>query len=192
MLTEMDIHRRMDEISSEIAQIPQKYPIDITLEAIGTSGDVKVILSGQSGAKTERVISYKEDISHVRHAINNPETISDIKWDNLKEAYIDPLGYLIIVNKDATLRFKVPTDQKEHVNNIIKSLVFKQTAPPKPVKNPSRKELSYIYYFTVDGKRESVIIAGASYEQIKETALDVLTKRGIDYQKNRVQREEIK
>lgn len=46
-------------------------------------------------------------------------------------------------------------------------------------------------YFTVNDKLDYVIIAGDTLDQIRNTASDVIAKRGLDLEKNKVFSERI-
>lgn len=181
---------RIQAIINEYAQLNQTNWFDLTLEAL-PGGSVKVFLSHGKNNKVERVITKDEDLSFISHTFNQSNSITDINFESVKEAHFDTFGYLIVVHENSIEQFKVPSAQKEEIASKIKALVKPLPQPKEKVVSQKQGELLYNYLFTEDGKRTSVIIAGDTLEKVESTALDVLTKRGIDYQKNKVCRERI-
>lgn len=122
----MEILKRMDAITNEFAQLPQIGKFDLSLEAIGTDGTVKAIITGlhRKYDTAERIIAPTEDLSFITGTISYPATItprSKLPCSNtLKHAHFDIDGYLIVVHEDSTERFKVDPEQRKEVSEIWK------------------------------------------------------------------------
>ena len=53
------------------------------------------------------------------------------------------------------------------------------------------RELLYKIYYTVDGKRDHIIIAGDTIEAVRKTALSIIEERGWDFKVNEITSEKI-
>lgn len=122
----MEILKRMDSITNEFAQLPQIGRFDLSLEAVGTDGTVKVIITGDTRKHdtAERIIHPQEDLSFIKHLFDYPPTFTPrselFALDGLKSVYFDRDGYLMAVHDDSTERFKVDPKQREEVIKILR------------------------------------------------------------------------
>jgi hypothetical protein len=198
---EEQIMKRLDEITSEFAQLKQLDHFDLTLEPIGDNGDVNVTL--KRGTVTfERLIGYREPLEWISDTFYYPDTFTpqskDIATTGLQGAYFGKWGDLIIQRDGTQEILRVKDAQRDEVTAILKAKLGKKFGKPtkvvpKPVKNAPKivQESMYKVYFTIDGKTDYFIIAGDSLERIRSTALDVIMKRGLNYEKNNIHSEKI-
>lgn len=117
------IMNRINQIMDEYAQLKNLTDYDLTLEAIGNSGDVNITL--KKGLITfERTIGYKEPLDFIADTFTYPDTFhprsKDIALDTLKIAYFNELGRLVVEHDDSTEIFKVKDAQREEVKSILK------------------------------------------------------------------------
>ena len=114
---------RIQEISDEYAQLKELDRYDLTLEAIGDKGDVKVTLKKQ-GATFERTIKHDESLDFISDTFYYPDTFShhskDISLNRLRMAYFNEFGELIVEREDSTEVFKVQDRHREKVTEILK------------------------------------------------------------------------
>lgn len=117
------IMNRINQIMDEYAQLKNLADYDLTLEAVGNSGDVNVTL--KKGLVTfERTIGLKEDLSFISDTFSYSDTFhprsKDIALNTLKIAYFNELGKLVVEHDDSTEVFKVKDAQREEVKSILK------------------------------------------------------------------------
>ena len=119
---------RIQEISDEYAQLPQLDKYDLTLEAVGTHGDVKVTLKKQ-GATFERTIKHNESLEWISDTFQYPDTFShnskDISLKGLKMAYFNEFNKLVVERTDSTEIFRVQDRHREKVTEILKAKLGK-------------------------------------------------------------------
>lgn len=117
------IMNRIQEISDEYAQLKELDRYDLTLEAVGEHGDVKVILKKQ-GATFERTIKHDESLDFISDSFFYPDTITphskDISLHRLRMAYFNEFGNLVVERDDSTEVFRVQDRHREKVTEILK------------------------------------------------------------------------
>jgi hypothetical protein len=117
------IMNRIQEISDEYAQLKELDKYDLTLEAIGEHGDVKVTLKKQ-GATFERTIKHNEPLGFISDTFFYPDTYShnskDISLNRLRVAYFNEFGKLVVERDDSTEVFRVQDRHREKVTEILK------------------------------------------------------------------------
>jgi len=123
-MTEIEIMDRMTEILEEYSTLPQIEKFDLTLEAIGSDGTIKVLLSGKKQDTAERIITPQEPLYFICDTFNYPNTFTPrsrmFAKMGLKEVYFDRDGCLIVVHDDSTEKFKVTPAQRDEVTEILK------------------------------------------------------------------------
>ena len=133
-LKEMDeyyqmMERRIEEINEEFAQLPQMDGCDLTLETVGTKGDIKATIIGNPERQNRRKIAEKvfalhEPLDSIREVFGYPDTFTprskDIALKGLKMAYFDEWGNLIVERDGTTEKFRVKDYQKLEVTMILK------------------------------------------------------------------------
>lgn len=114
---------RIKEIMEEYSALPQLDRYDLSLEAIGDKGDVKVLLK-KGDTTFERIIAIDEDLSFIEDTFYYPEYITpnskDISLKGLKMAYFNEIGRLVVERTDTTEVFKVQDRHRERVKDILK------------------------------------------------------------------------
>jgi len=127
-MTEEIMSERVNQIMDEYSQLPQMSDYDLTLEAIGDSGDVKATLKKDS-ITFEKTIAFSDDLKWISDTFHYPGTIylqsKDIALDGLKMAYLDEFGALITERggKDypkTIERFKINPAQREEIKEKLK------------------------------------------------------------------------
>lgn len=117
------VMNRIQEISDEYAQLKELDKYDLTLEAVGEHGDVKVTLKKQ-GATFERTIKHDESLDFISDSFNYPDTYShhskDISLNRLRMAYFNEFGKLVVERDDTTEVFRVQDRHREKVTEILK------------------------------------------------------------------------
>lgn len=191
MLSEMEILKRMDAITNEFAQLPQIGDFDISLEAIGDDGTIKVTITGLSrkGDTAEKIIHPQENLSFIGHTFVYPNTFtprSDMfALNGLKNVFFNKDGYLITIRDGGTEeQLKVSSSHKKEVTEILETKLGDKFG--EPIKKVIPKEMLFKVFFTVDDKMDYMIIAGDTIEQIRKTANDIITERGLDLEKNNI------
>ena len=120
---EEHIMNRVNQIMEEYASLKQTADFDLSLEAVGSSGDVKVILK-KDNSSIERVIGFKESLEWISDTFNYADTFhprsKDMCLKALKIAYFDSWGRLVVEHDDSTEVFKVKDAQREEVKAILK------------------------------------------------------------------------
>jgi hypothetical protein len=117
------IMNRIQEITEQYSELPQLEKYDLTLEAIGENGDVKVTLK-KKGITFERLIKHSESLEWISDTFFYPDTFShhskDISLNRLKMAYFDIYGRLIVERDNTVEMFKVQDKHRERVMGILK------------------------------------------------------------------------
>lgn len=120
--------KRICEIMEEYSQLPQLDRYDLTLEAVGDSGDVKVTLKNK-GITFEKTIRREEPLDFVSDTFYYPDTITpnskDICLKGLKMAYFNEFGRLMVVRDDSEEVFKVQDRHRERVADNLRSKLGK-------------------------------------------------------------------
>lgn len=188
------IMNRISQIMEEYAQLKNLADYDLTLEAIGDSGDVSITL--KKGLITfERTICFKEDLSFVSETFSYPDTFhprsKDIALDTLEIAYFNELGRLVVEHKDSTEVFKVKDAQRDEVRDLLKEKLGSRFGKPSkvaPIKQLKKvnQELMYQIYYTLDGKESYFIVSSDTEQGAKTTALDLIKQRGLDLKENKI------
>jgi len=126
-MEEETVMERIDEILQEYAQLPQMVNYNLSLEAVGDKGDVKVSLAGKSkggDALIERVIAHNEPLDFITDTFYYPNTFTPrsrlMSLKGLRMAYFDIDGNLIVEHDLSTELFKVNSKQKEEVTLLLK------------------------------------------------------------------------
>ena len=119
---------RIQEISDEYAQLKELDRYDLTLEAVGEHGDVKVTLK-KKGATFERTIKYNEPLDFISDSFQYPDVITpnskDISLKGLKMAYFNEFNKLVVERTDSTEVFRVQDRHRAKVTEILKEKLGK-------------------------------------------------------------------
>ena len=127
-MTEMEILARIDEINLEYTQLSQLKDYDLTLEAIGDKGDVKVTLR-KGEISFEKTIAPTDSLEWICDTFSYPEIFSlaskDIALDGLKMAYFDSFGRLVVERQakgypSATEIFKIKDHQRDKIKELLR------------------------------------------------------------------------
>ena len=201
----MEIQARIDEISEEYAQLPQIGEFDITFDAIDDSGAIQVtLLCVQSHkSKIERLILPEEPLGFISDTLNYHDTLharsKDIVLDGMKYVYFDGFGRLVLERGDSTVEvFKVKEAYREELSEKLKEQFgnkFSETGRPQEkqvrVDNRAPRELLYKINYIIDGKPDHFITAGDTIDAVRATALDIISERGLDFEKNKINSQSI-
>jgi hypothetical protein len=191
---EEQIMKRLEDIISEYAQLPQFDKFDLEIESYA---DGSVLVTIKKGMVTfKRLIGFKESLEWISDTFYYPDTFTpqskDINATDLLGAYFGDWGDLIVVKKDSTEVFRVKDSQREEIATILKGKLGKLFNKPKkvvkPVKNVPKipQEIMFQIYYTKEERETYFIVAGDSIQQAKATALDVISKRGLDLKANKI------
>jgi len=127
-MTEEIMNERVNQIMDEYSQLPQMKNYDLTLEAIGYSGDVKTTLK-RGDITFEKIIAFSDDLKWISDTFYYPSTIylqsKDIALDGLKMAYFDEFGALVTEREGrdhprTIERFKINPAQREEIKEKLK------------------------------------------------------------------------
>ena len=126
-MEEGTIMERINEILEEYAQLPQVVNYDLSLEAIGDKGDIRVALVGKSrggNALIERVITPDESLDFISDTFHYPNTFTPrsrlMSLRGLEMVYFDVGNNLIVEHDLSTELFKVNTHQVKEVTRLLK------------------------------------------------------------------------
>jgi len=126
-MEEETIMERINEILEEYAQLPQVVNYDLSLEAIGDKGDIRVALVGKSrggNALIERVITPDESLDFISDTFHYPNTFTPrsrlMSLRGLEMVYFDVGNNLIVEHDLSTELFKVNTHQVKEVTRLLK------------------------------------------------------------------------
>jgi len=126
-MEEETIMERINEILEEYAQLPQVVNYDLSLEAIGDKGDIRVALVGKSrggNALIERVITPDESLDFISDTFHYPNTFTPrsrlMSLRGLEMVYFDVSNNLIVEHDLSTELFKVNTHQVKEVTRLLK------------------------------------------------------------------------
>jgi len=126
-MEEGTIMERINEILEEYAQLPQMVNYDLSLEAIGDKGDIRVALVGKSrggNALIERVITPDESLDFISDTFHYPNTFTPrsrlMSLRGLEMVYFDVSNNLIVEHDLSTELFKVNTHQVKEVTRLLK------------------------------------------------------------------------
>lgn len=204
-MNEETMQERIGEITDAYAVLPQMEYSDLTLEAIGSNGDVRVTISldGIRGHKNtiEKTIKFKDSLDFITDTFGYPNTFTprsrDIALDGLKTAYFDVFGYLIVEREDSQEVFKVKDSHRVDIEAILRDRIGDKFNKPSKVTEeiktpPKQREDLYKVYFTIDGKQDYFIVSGNSLQGAKNTAHDEIKRRGLNLIENNVFDEKIK
>lgn len=131
-MTENEMETRINQINEEFALLPQMEDYDLTLEAIGEEGDVKVTL--RKGQITfEKTFGITDDLDTICDTFGYPETISprskDIALNGLEMACFNESNDLVVIRKGTTEKFKVREHHREEVIAILREKLGKKFKP---------------------------------------------------------------
>lgn len=124
----MEILARIDEINLEYTQLPQLKDYDLTLEAVGEDGTVKVTLR-RDDTSFEKTIAPTDSLEWISDTFSYPETFSlaskDIALDGLNMAYFNEFGRLVIERQakgypSSTEVFKVKDHQRDKIKELLR------------------------------------------------------------------------
>lgn len=191
---EEHIMNRINQIMDEYAQLKQLNDFELTLEAVGNSGDVNVLLK-KGDFTIERLIGYKEPLDFVGETFGYPNTFHprsrDIALNSVKSAYFGDYGDLVVNHEDSTEVFKVKDAQRDEVKDLLKEKLGSRFGKPTkvaPVKQPKKQNLELMWqiYYTLDGKESYFIVSSDTESGAKATALDMIKQRGLDIKENKI------
>ncbi len=201
-MEESQIMNRITEIMNEYACLPQMAYCDLTLEAVGCSGDVRVKIVGfpekKNNVLIERLIQKNESLAFIGDTFNYPNTLTSrskmFSADGLKEIHFDKYGYLVATHDNSEEIFKVSSDYRNELEARLKAEIGDKLNKPINEKNvPMRPtEIMFKLHFKKEDKWDYIIVSGDSLAAVRKTAYDIIDEQRLDFTENCIYSERIK
>lgn len=122
-MTQEEMEARINQINEEYALLPQLKDYDLTLEAVGDSGDVRVVIQ-RGKIVFEKTFAPTDSLEAISATFGYSEYLTplscDIALNRLKMVYFNDLGRVVVERDDSTEVFKVKPHQRERVTELLK------------------------------------------------------------------------
>ena len=133
-MEESIIHERINDIIMEYSQLKEMENCDIEFLSLNDKGDIKVTIVGRDNGMgnvsesrreiAERTIRFTEPLDFITDTITYPQVFGlhskDIALDDLKMAYFDVYGYLILDRDGGMEKFTVKDKNVEAVKEVLR------------------------------------------------------------------------
>ena len=128
MLTDMDILKRMDDITSELAQVKKIGAYNVFLTESHPRGNIQILLVSHKNKDVSLswVIGYNDPLDHISDCLgyNNvitPRFANSLAVDGLKLAYFDAFGHLVLEHDDGSREeYKCEKKIREEITSILR------------------------------------------------------------------------
>ena len=134
IMEESIIHERINDIIMEYSQLKEMENCDIEFLSLNDKGDIKVTIIGRDTGEgnvswsrreiAERVIRFTEPLDFISDTITYPQVFGlhskDIALDDLKMAYFDIYGYLVLDRDGGMEKFTVKDKNVEAVKEVLR------------------------------------------------------------------------